>query len=59
MVDGTIGVGESVTSLSFRDESFENTTCSIYHYLSPVLFGQDPFNLEAIFDQMNAQITRN
>lgn len=59
MVDGTIEVGESVTSRSFRDDLFENTTSSINHYLGPVLFGQEPFNLEAIFGQMNAQIKRN
>lgn len=59
MTDGTVGLGECVTSRSFRDESFESITSSINQYLGPVLISQDPFNLEVIFDRMNAQLTRN
>jgi L-alanine-DL-glutamate epimerase-like enolase superfamily enzyme len=59
MEDGTVGVGECVTSQSFRDESFESITATINQYLGPVLIGQDPFNLELIFNRLDAKITRN
>jgi len=57
--EGITGVGECVTSTSFRDENLEGIKTTIDNYLAPAIIGLDPFDMELILERMDARVTRN
>ncbi len=57
--DGTIGWGESVPVPRWSYETLESTTAAIEKYLTPILIGKNPFDLESIHDAMNKEIANS
>ena len=59
--EGVVGVGESsfVPGGGVSEETPESTKPMIDHYLSPVVIGEDPFDIERIHRRMDAVVPRN
>lgn len=54
--DGTVGWGESVPVPRWSYETLEGAVAAINNYLTPVLIGMNPFDLDAIHAAMNREI---
>ncbi len=54
--NGTVGWGESVPIPKWSYETLETAADTIQRYLTPVLLGRDPFDLEGAHAAMNAAI---
>ncbi|MEM2875713.1 MAG: enolase C-terminal domain-like protein [Candidatus Bathyarchaeia archaeon] len=51
--EGVSGIGESVPLVAEFGEPVESIKYVIQDWIAPAIIGEDPFNMEAIFDKMN------
>ena len=54
--DGTVGWGQSVPIPKWTYETMESVKTTIDRYLTPVLIGRDPFDLDGVHSTMDAAI---
>jgi len=57
--EGIYGIGEADPHVPFTEESMESITYCILNYLSPLVIGQDPENIEGINSLMDQGVKLN
>jgi len=57
--EGISGVGETVPTPVFHEETVESILHNIKNYYGPALIGEDPFNVEGIMDKFDRILTGN
>lgn len=57
--DGLVGCGEAPSELTFSEESPEDMVAAVARYLSPVVTGLDPFDIELVHRRMDRAIPRH
>jgi len=59
--DGIVGLGEAPLSMGpvFPEETYETSIFLIKRYLSPVILGKDPFDIERVIREMERAVEGN